>query len=69
MTKLTVNSCIALCNFDERSQHFIGPDDEALSITVRVHNPDRLPFTVQAESGIMEIVGDVFQYLTAIAFY
>ena len=55
--------------FDERSQHFIGPDDEALSITVRVHNPDRSLFTVQAESGIMEIVGDVFQYLTAIAFY
>jgi len=38
-------------------------------MTVRVHNPDRSPFTVQAESGIMQIVGDVFQYLTAIAFY
>jgi len=55
--------------FDESSQHLIGPDDEAISMTLRVHNPDRSPFTVQAESGIMQIVGDVFQYLTAIAFY
>jgi len=55
--------------FNKRSQHFIGSDDETLSVAMRVHNPDRSPFTVQAESGIMEIVGDVSQYLTAIAFY
>jgi len=32
--------------FHKRSRHFIGPHDETLSVAMRVHNPDRLPFTI-----------------------
>ena len=33
--------------FHERSQHLIGANDEALSVTMRVHNPDRSPFAIE----------------------
>src|SRR5215467_14293691 len=34
--------------FHKRSQHFIGTNDETLSVAVRVHNPDRAPFNIES---------------------
>jgi len=33
--------------FHERSQQFIGADNETLSVAMRVHNPGRSPFKIQ----------------------
>jgi hypothetical protein len=33
--------------FHERSQHFIGADDETLPVAMRVNNPDCAPFAIQ----------------------
>jgi hypothetical protein len=52
--------------FHECSQYFIGAQDETLPVTMRIHNPDRSCFNVegsnpaQAETGVMEPVGDNF---------
>jgi len=34
--------------FHEGSQHFIGPNDETLSVAMRVNDPDRSPFAVNS---------------------
>jgi hypothetical protein len=32
--------------FRKRSQHFIGADDETLSVAMRANNPDRSPLRI-----------------------
>jgi hypothetical protein len=55
--------------FHERSQDFIGADDETLSVAMRVYNPDPSPFGINARhptptpTGFAEIVSDDFQLL------
>jgi hypothetical protein len=34
--------------FHERSQFFIGADDETFSVAMRVNNPDRSSFNIQS---------------------
>jgi hypothetical protein len=38
--KLTANACIALCRSKECNELFISSDNEALSVAMRVSNPD-----------------------------
>jgi hypothetical protein len=53
-----------LLQFFGRSQHFIGADDEAFSVAMRINNPDRSALGIngrhptQAPSGFAEIVSD-----------
>src|SRR6516225_7322526 len=56
----------ARCNFKKCCQLFIGTHNETLPVAVRVHNPDRSPFTIQRRkvvptpSGSAEIINDDF---------
>jgi len=34
---VTANPCIARCQFQKRSQHFIGTNNETLAVAMRVH--------------------------------
>jgi len=36
--------------FYKRSQYFVGAHDEPLSVTMRVHNPDRSPLAILSET-------------------
>ena len=36
--------------FHGRSHLFIGANDETLSVTMSVHNPDRSPFKIRSKS-------------------
>jgi hypothetical protein len=33
--------------FNKGSQYLFGPDDETLSVAMRVNNPDRSPFKIE----------------------